>query len=552
MTEPSADDPWVFDYVIVGAGAAGCILANRLSESGAWRVCILEAGPRDRSLDIQMPSGAGRILSDPRFTWPLVVQGAGSDKPRPLVLGRTVGGSSAINGCNYVRGQRDDYDGWAALGNRGWAYADVLPYFKRTEKRANLRADPDYRGRSGPLPITDPRWRHPLCEAFVASARAAGAIDNPDYNGAFQEGAGYYQRWIHKGWRVSTSRAFLSPAMNRKNLTVLTDARVVKVILDDGRALGVTITGGPDQVLANMKARREVVLCGGAINSAALLMLSGIGEPASLRAAGIKVEHALPGVGENLQDHLIVPSTCRTRDVTTLNTLWQGWRRSLETVRWWLRQPNSLSSAPSVAFAFLRSGPGVERPDLQFDFSPGRFRDDAPGQLDDTPGMTLAVRPLRPRSRGRLRLASANPFDAPLIELDPLAAREDQQRVVAGLRQARSLLEGAALARYRHGEINGPAATASDEALLAHARQLGLVAGDVAGTCRMGPEGDPGAVVDPWLRVLGIEGLRVADASVMPTLPSGNAQAATMMIAERAADLILGLAPLPAEQPGQS
>lgn len=536
--------PWIFDYVIVGAGVAGCILANRLTASRKLRVCLLEAGPRDRNLDIQIPAGFIRLLGDPRFTWQTRTEAhpATAGRQLPISLGRTLGGSSSVNGFNYTRGQPEDFDAWAGAGNRGWGYADVLPYFKRSERRIGF-GDEIFRGRDGLLAVTDSDWRHPLCEAFIASAAEAGLPFNPDYNGARQRGAGYYQRWILHGWRQSCARAFLSPAMRRRNLTVLTDARVIKVLLDGKRAIGVTASAGAEKVEANILAEREVIVAAGAINSPSLLMHSGIGDARALGNLGIQPVHDLPGVGANLQDHYLVRSASRVRGVTTLNEASRGWRRGIEALRWLVRQPSILAISPSVAFGFASSDPAVERPDLQFHFSPGSFKDGVAGVLDDSPGMTLGFYPQRPLSRGRVSLASANPDQPPVIQPNYLADEADRCLTVAGLKMTRQLLRGQALARYRVDDHYPPADATSDDDLLGFAARQGTAAMHFVGTCRMGPQGDPGAVVDPTLQVIGIDHLRVVDASVMPSLPSANTQAATMMIAEKAADLILGETP---------
>ncbi len=537
-----------FDFVIVGAGAAGCVLANRLSADGRHTVCLLEAGPPDRNPYIHIPAGFIKLAYDPRNTWQFKTEPTEWTAGRgiPVTQGRTLGGSSAINGFNYTRGQREDYDGWAALGNPGWSHAQVLPYFKRSERRIG-NADPRWRGTEGLLPVTDCDWRHPLCDAFIESAREVGVPDNPDYNGPRQEGAGYYQRWIYKGRRQSAARAFLRPAMKRPNLTVITEAQATRVLLEGRRAVGVEFSAGPGAPLRQVRARREVVLTAGAANTPKLLMLSGIGAPHRLQPHGIEVRHALAGVGENLQDHHMVRSSCRVRGVASLNQTARGLALVGQVLRWMAGRPSILAISPSVAYAFWKSDPALDRADLQFHFSPGSYKEGVAGLLDDFPGMTLGFYPLRPASRGHVRLASADPFAFPVVQPNYLAEEADRRVVVAALRLTRRILHGQALSRYREADMYPPPEATSDADLLEFARQRGGTAWHLMGTCRMGPVDDAQSVVDAQLRVIGLEGLRVADASIMPTMPSGNTQVPTMMIAEKAADMILGRPAPPAE-----
>lgn len=528
-----------FDYVVVGAGAAGAILAHRLSEDGRSTVCLLEAGPKDWHPFLHIPAGFIKMLFDPAFTWPFQTEASDWTNGRriPVPQGRTLGGSTAINGMVYNRGLASDYDRWAAMGNPGWSFADVLPYFKRTE-RFEGGQDP-YRGRSGELPITRNDWQHPLCEAFIQGAGELGLPRNDDYNGATQAGAGYFQRTIARGWRQSTARAFLRPAQGRANLDIRTRALASRIVFQGTRATGVDYFEDDQAAGARrVHANREVIVCAGAINTPKLLQLSGLGPAEQLQMHGIPVLRNLDGVGQNLSDHFSVRLVARVRGVRTLNQIAAGPSLVLQALRWGLKRPSVLALCPSVVHYFWTSRPGLPEPDLQGVFAPASYREGYVGMLDKYPGMTAGVWQHRPNSRGHVRLASADPRSAPLIQPHYLAHEEDRRVLVDGIRLARRLLSTRALVSFVEQETLPGAQCQSDDELLDFARRYGVSSYHLNGTARMGPAGDGGAVVDAQLRVHGLDGLRVADSSVMPSMPSANICAATMMIGEKAADLI--------------
>lgn len=531
----------VFDYVIVGAGTAGCLLANRLTEDGRVTVCLLEAGPPDRNFYLHLPAGFIKVGYNPAYTWPFRTEPSEGTAGRRILTtqGRTLGGSSAINGFNYTRGQPADYDAWSGMGNPGWGYADVLPYFKRTERRIG-QLDPRYRGQDGLLPITDCDWRHPLCDAFIEGAASTGIPRHTDYNAERQTSTGYYQRWIENGWRVSAARAFLRPAMSRANLDVRTNAHATSILLEGRRATGVEYASGPGAAGSQVRARKEVILAAGAANTPKLMQISGIGPASLLNGLGIGVKVDLRGVGENLRDHMMVRSIVQVKGVETLNSAARGWRLLREIAKWALKRPSILAISPSVAYAFCRADLSAGNPDLQFHFSPGSYASGIAGKLDAFPGMTLGFYQLRPTSSGHVRACSSNPFDDPIVQPNYLATEEDRRLVVAAIRLTRRFLRTPALLAYHEREVSPSASASSDQELLDYARHNGGTAWHLMGTCRMGPATDPMSVVDAQLRVIGMEGLRVADASIMPTMPSGNTGAPTMMIAEKAADLIRG------------
>lgn len=547
------DQSDTFDYVIVGAGAAGCLLANRLTEDGRTTVCLLEAGPPDRNFYIHLPAGFIKVGYNPDYTWPFRTQPSEGTAGRRILTtqGRTLGGSSSINGFNYTRGQPADYDTWAGMGNPGWSYADVLPYFKRTERRIG-KSDPRYRGQDGLLPITDCDWRHPLCDAFIEGVASTGIPRDADYNAQSQTATGYYQRWIENGWRVSAARAFLHPAKNRANLDVRTNAHVTTILLEGKRATGVEYAAARGAVPTQVRARREVILTAGAANTPKLMQLSGIGSSAVLGGLGIGVKHELRGVGENLRDHMMVRSIVEVKGVETLNSMARGWRLLRELAKWALKRPSILAISPSVAYAFCRADLSAGDPDLQFHFSPGSYASGIAGKLDAFPGMTLGFYQLRPTSTGFVRPGSKDPYDDPLVQPNYLSTDEDRRLVVAALKLTRRFLRTPALLGFHAREVSPPASANTDQELLDYARGICGTAWHLMGTCRMGPASDPTSVVDAQLRVIGMEGLRVADASIMPTMPSGNTGAPVMMIAEKAADLILGRDAPPAEHPSRT
>jgi choline dehydrogenase len=533
----------VFDYIIVGAGSAGCVLAHRLSADPSIRVLLLEAGPRDWHPFVHMPAGLAKLVGKKGVNWDY------STAPEPNLDGRmlwwprgkVLGGSSSINAMCYIRGDARDYDEWAALGAEGWHWESVLPYFKRAE--GNSRGGNAFHGAEGPLGVSDHRYRNPLSTVFVEAARQAGFPVNADFNGAVQEGFGFYQTTTRDGSRCSSATAYLDPIRgHRKNLKIVTGALARKVLFEGGRASGVLYTVGGAAYAEG--ASREVILCGGAINSPQLLMLSGIGPSGHLRQHGIEVKVDLPGVGGNLQDHLDVCTMQRSTQAVTYDDSDSLVNEALIALDYYLRKQGPGTSNIAESGGFLRSDLAEdERADLQFHFVPAQLDDHGRNRLPGH-GYTVHACFLRPKSRGRLYLASADADTKPRIEANYLGDPDGFDRRVMRecVRLSRRILAQDAFAPYRGDERFPGASVQDDDAIDAFIRRKAESIYHPIGTCTMGGDGDAAAVVDPALRVRGVDGLRVVDASVMPRLIGGNTNAPTIMIAERAADLILSAA----------
>ncbi len=523
-----------FDYIVVGAGSAGCVMANRLSEDPDASVLLLEAGGKDDNIWIHIPVGYIKTMQDPGVNWLFETEPEEYTYNRsiPVPRGKVLGGSSSINGMLYVRGQSQDYDTWAQLGNRGWSFDDVLPYFKKSEN--NVDRPTELHGVGGPLQVEDLSETYPILDAFIDAAEEAGYPKNPDYNGATQEGFGYYQVTQKGGRRYSVSRAFLDPIRGRANLKVETDAFARDVILEGKKAVGInyTVHGFPREA----RARKEVILCAGAIQSPQILELSGVGQPELLREHGIEVRHELAGVGENHQDHYISRMAWKVKQPVTLNETTRGLSLLTEGLKLLFQGKGALTMPAGIAHGFVKTRPELETPDVQYHCAHASFADPHKRILHDFPGMSLGPCQLRPESRGTVHITSDDHRDRPAIKPNFLKEELDRETHVAGLKIARDILERPALDAYRDVEIvPGPDCRTDDE-LLDHARRVGGTVFHPVGTCKMG--NDPVAVVDERLRVHGIRGLRVVDASIMPRLVSGNTNAPVIMIAEKAADMI--------------
>ncbi|MGD9806674.1 MAG: GMC family oxidoreductase [Hyphomicrobiaceae bacterium] len=534
-----------FDYIIVGAGSAGCILANRLTADGRHSVCLLEAGPRDWHPYIHIPAGFLKTLTNPSVNWLYESEPGPGIGGRAVAVprGKTLGGSSSINGHIYNRGQRMDFDSWAQQGNRGWGYFDVLPYFKRCEQRIGP-GDDTFRGRSGQLQVTDFDYRHPLADAFIAGAQEIGIPRNSDYNGERQEGISYVQRTTYRGRRVSTARAFLNPAKRRPNLSVRTNAHATGLVLEGKRAIGVRyLKGGRGGTPVEVHTRREVIVSGGTINSPILLQQSGIGPAALLKSLGVAMVHDLPGVGENLRDHYAPRFSVRVKGVESINERSRGLKLAGEIAKYLVGAKSIVGLTPSFVYGFWHSDPAAKSNDIQFLFVPASYAKGPNGPLrefSDHPGFTIASWQHRPQSKGWVRARSADPFDRPIIQPNYLAEEGDQRVTIAAMRLARQLIHTQAMQSYVVSETYPGDEVQTDDEMLEAARKWGNSTFHVLGTCRMGPASDPTAVVDDHLRVRGLEGLRVIDASIMPSMLSANLNAATMMIAEKGSDLVLG------------
>jgi choline dehydrogenase len=529
---PPADS---YDFIIAGAGSAGCVLANRLTASGRYRVLLLEAGPDSRHFWLRIPLGYGKLFTDRRFNWCYTTEPQPECAGRNVVAprGKVLGGSSSINGLIYIRGQAEDFDHWRQLGNAGWSAEEVLPYFRKAED--NERGSNDWHGEGGPLGVSNLRDVHPLAAAYVEAAVQCGYPRNPDFNGASQEGAGLYQTTTRRGVRSSTAVAYLAPVRGRANLNVVSNALTTRVLFDGRRATGVEYNVGGETRTA--RANIEVIVAAGAFNSPQLLQLSGLGPGDLLRAHGIPVIADMPGVGDGLSDHYFARLILRCREPLSLNDAVNQWHRGAAAVlRYALFRRGYFAIPALAAGCFLRAHPASDTPDIQASLALYSVQNigDAVHPFSAVTGVCTL---LRPESRGYVQIKSADPKEPPAIHPNYLAAQKDRDTLVAGMRELRRIVQAPAMARHLTEEVEPGPSCASDDDLLDYIRRRGSTVYHPVSTCRMGP--DERAVVDERLRVRGFDGLRVIDASIMPTVVSGNTNAATIMVAEKGADMVL-------------
>jgi choline dehydrogenase len=534
VASASGDQVDTFDYIIVGAGSAGCVLADRLSASGRDKVLLLEAGPADNHFWIHVPLGYGKLFQDARVNWMYQTEPEPELNGRNVIAprGKVLGGSSSINGLLYVRGQHEDFDHWRQLGNAGWSFDDVLPFFRKAEDQQ--RGADRLHGSGGPLAVSDVK-PHKLCEAFIGAAQQAGFPRTNDFNGETQQGAGYFQLTARNGRRCSTARGYLKPARGRANLSVESSALATRILFEGRRAVGVEYR--QNGALRQARASGEVILSGGAFNSPQLMQLSGVGPADLLRRHGVNVVADMPGVGADLQDHFQVRFNYRCTEPITVNDMMaKKHRQVMAGLRWLLFRDGPLSIGAGYAGGFFKTDPSLPTPDVQLHFI--LFSAESVGQkLHPFPGFLTSVCQLRPRSRGHVHIKSADPAAAPAIAMRYLSDPFDQEVIVAGMKLTRNIMSQPAIARYIAEELNPGAGVQTEAQMLAAARDKGTTVFHPTSTCRMGP--DAKAVVDERLRVKGFDGLRVMDASIMPALVSGNTNAAVIMIAEKGAAMLL-------------